>query len=66
MSLANFAGLSSEKNPVQIYNQGIMIIDSTNAVGKNADGTYTLYVEQADQAVSMLNSHIANASPEVY
>lgn len=66
MSLANFAGLSSERNPVQIYNQGIMIIDSTNAVGKNADGTYTLYVEQADQAVSMLNSHISSASPEVY
>ncbi len=66
MSLTNFAGLSSERNPVQIYNQGVMIIDSTNAVGKNADGTYTLYVEQADQAVSMLNSHIASASPEVY
>lgn len=57
MAFANFSNLSSESNPVQIYNQGVFSIDATNADGK-VDGMYSLYVKEADQAESLLERNV--------
>ena len=53
MAFANFSNLSSESNPVQIYNQGVFSIDATNADGK-VDGMYSLYVKEAEQATDLM------------
>ena len=45
MSFNYFGGLSSENNPAQFFNRGVMTIDGTNAAGQ-IDGLYRLYVEQ--------------------
>ncbi len=57
MAFANFSNLSSESNPVQIYNQGVFSIDATNADGK-VDGMYSLYVKEADQAESLMEGNV--------
>ena len=61
MAFANFSNLSSESNPVQIYNQGVFSIDATNADGK-VDGMYSLYVKEADQAESLMVGNVGNGN----
>lgn len=61
MAFANFSNLSSESNPVQIYNQGVFSIDATNADGK-VDGMYSLYVKEADEAASLMNQNVGTGN----
>lgn len=61
MAFANFSNLSSESNPVQIYNQGVFSIDATNAGGK-VDGMYSLYVKEADLTESLMGKYIGDGN----
>lgn len=61
MAFANFSNLSSESNPVQIYNQGVFSIDATNADGK-VDGMYSLYVKEADWAEYLMVAYVGDGN----
>ena len=54
MAIANFSNLSSEKNPVQIFNFGVFTLDATNA-DKGTSKYYTLYVKEAAESSSLMD-----------
>ena len=63
MAIANFSNLSSEKNPVQIFNFGVFTLDATNA-DKGTSKYYTLYVKEAAESSNLMDfygGHYATA-----
>ena len=63
MVIANFSNLSSEKNPVQIFNFGVFTLDATNA-DKGTSKYYTLYVKEAAESSNLMDfygGHYATA-----
>ena len=71
MRIINFASLSSETNPISIYNSGEFYMDASNAEGLASNGAYDLYVSGSifsisDGALNITDAGIINYNENAY
>ena len=72
MRIINFASLSSDSNPISIYNSGEFYMDATNAQGLAANGAYDLYVSyygsmsSVEKGLNVTDAGIYNYNSNAY